>query len=140
MNNYRQVGVAIVWNSDRTKILIDRRLNKGRLAGYWEFPGGKVEPNESVVDCIAREIKEELGIEIAVGEHLITVNHDYGNQNGSQTAISLIVHQCQHLSGEPQPLECSAVKWVKLSELEQYNLPPANYQIVEALLTAAIYP
>jgi A/G-specific adenine glycosylase len=69
---HKIIGVAVIWN-DRGEILIDRRPQKGLLGGLWEFPGGKLEPEESIQDCIRREIQEELGITIAVQDHLITV-------------------------------------------------------------------
>jgi 8-oxo-dGTP diphosphatase len=128
---YRQIGVAIVWNPDRSHILIDRRLPKGRFASYWEFPGGKIEPGEDITACIQREIREEIGIEIAVEEYLIAINHDYDEG----LSVSLIVHNCLHISGEPQTLECAEVRWVTLEELDRFQLPPANYQIVQALRT-----
>lgn len=126
---YRQIGVAIVWNQARDRILIDRRLPKGRFASYWEFPGGKVEAGEDIAACIRREIREELGIEISVEDYLIAINHDYDED----LAVSLIVHNCLYLSGEPQPLECAEVRWVTLEELDSFQLPPANYAIVQAL-------
>jgi A/G-specific adenine glycosylase len=98
------------------------------LGGLWEFPGGKVEPGETIEACIAREIQEELGIEIAVGDHLITVDHAY-----SHFRVSLIVHHCRYLSGEPQPIECDEVRWVTLAELDQFPFPKANVQIIDAL-------
>lgn len=126
---YRQIGVAIVWNQAHDRILIDRRLPKGRFASYWEFPGGKVEDGEDIAACIRREIREELGIEIFVEDYLIAINRDYDED----LAVSLIVHNCLYLSGEPQPLECAEVRWVTLEELDSFLLPPANYAIVQAL-------
>ncbi|NJR64212.1 MAG: A/G-specific adenine glycosylase [Leptolyngbyaceae cyanobacterium CRU_2_3] len=62
---HKQIGVAVIWNNQGL-ILIDRRRQEGLLGGLWEFPGGKIEPGETVEACIKREIQEELGIEIAV--------------------------------------------------------------------------
>ena len=73
---HKIIGVAVIWN-DKEEILIDRRRSGGIMGGLWEFPGGKVEPSETVEDCIKREIYEELGIEIEVGKHLITIDHTY---------------------------------------------------------------
>ncbi len=125
---YRRIGVGVVWDRDRQFILIDRRLPEGELAGYWEFPGGKIEPNEDAIACIKRELKEELEIDVEVGNHLITINHEY-----ETLKVSLIVHQCIHLSGEPQAIACSEIRWVRVDELDSYQLPAANYQIVQAL-------
>jgi mutator protein MutT len=124
---HKIIGVAVIWN-DRRQILIDKRRHNGDMGGLWEFPGGKIEPGETVEECIAREIQEELGIKIEVGDRLITINHTYPNFQ-----VTLIVHHCHHLKGEPQPIECSEVRWVELSDLEKYAFPEANIQIIEAL-------
>jgi A/G-specific adenine glycosylase len=124
---HKSIGVAVILNS-QNQILIDRRRQEGLLGGLWEFPGGKIEPGETVEDCIHREIQEELGIEIAVGDRLITIDHTYTNFQ-----VTLNVHLCRHLSGEPQPLECDEICWVTLDEIEQYPFPKANLQIIEAL-------
>ncbi|MGQ9871195.1 A/G-specific adenine glycosylase [Leptodesmis sp.] len=121
------IGVAVIWN-DQQQILIDRRRQEGLLGGLWEFPGGKVEPDETIAACIQREIREELGIEIAVGDRLITVEHTY-----SHFHVSLNVHHCQYVSGEPQPIECDEVRWVTLAEIDQYPFPKANVEIIKAL-------
>ena len=125
---YRRIGVGVVWDRDRQRILIDRRLPEGELAGYWEFPGGKIEPHEDAATCIKRELLEELAINIEVGDHLITVDHEY-----QTLKVSLIVHHCIHVSGEPQAIACSEFLWVTVNDLETYQLPAANYQIVQAL-------
>ncbi|HLP90013.1 MAG TPA: 8-oxo-dGTP diphosphatase MutT [Nostocaceae cyanobacterium] len=124
---HKTIGVAVIWN-DQKQILIDRRLQKGVMGGLWEFPGGKLEPNETIQECIEREILEELGIKIAVGEHLITIDHTY-----SHLRVTLKVYHCQHLSGIPQALECEEVRWVSLNDLDQFHFPEANVQIIEAL-------
>jgi mutator protein MutT len=124
---YKQIGVAVIWN-DRAQILIDRRKLTGAMGGLWEFPGGKIEAGETVAECIVREIREELGIEITVGEHLISIDHTYPT-----FSLTLIVHNCHHLSGIPQPIECDEVKWVEVSELDNYQFPEANIQIIEII-------
>lgn len=121
------IGVAVIRN-DQGQILIDRRRQDGLLGGLWEFPGGKIEPGETIEECIAREIQEELGIEIEVGDRLITVNHAY-----THFRVTLNVHHCRHVSGEPQPIECDEVRWVSLDEIDQYPFPKANVDIIEAL-------
>ncbi len=124
---HKQIGVAVIYD-DEGHILIDRRKQEGLLGGLWEFPGGKIEPNETVEDCIKREIKEELDIEIAVNERLITVNHAY-----SHFKVTLNVFNCTHVSGVPQTIECDEVKWVTLDEIDSYPFPKANGQIIEAI-------
>ena len=98
------------------------------MGGLWEFPGGKVEAGETVVDCIVREIQEELAIEITVGEHLISIEHTYPTFQ-----ITLIVHHCQHIGGIPQPLESDEIRWVNSSDLDKYQFPAANKAIINAI-------
>lgn len=131
LKKYRRIGVGVVWDRDRQRILIDRRLPEGELAGYWEFPGGKIEPDEDAAACIKREVQEELAIEVEVGDHLITIDHEY-----ETLKVSLIVHHCQHITGEPQAIACSEILWVTVDDLDRYQLPAANYQIVQALRNA----
>ncbi|HAC62765.1 MAG TPA: 8-oxo-dGTP diphosphatase MutT [Cyanothece sp. UBA12306] len=124
---HEKIGVGVIYNNEE-KILIDRRLEQGLLGGLWEFPGGKIEANETVEDCIKREILEEIAIEIAVKEHLITLEHTY-----SHFKVTLIVHRCRHLSGEPQPIECQEIRWVTLDEIDNFTFPQANSKIIEVL-------
>ncbi|MBE9033385.1 8-oxo-dGTP diphosphatase MutT [filamentous cyanobacterium LEGE 11480] len=124
---HKIIGVAVIWN-DAGKILIDRRKPGGKMGGLWEFPGGKVEPGESIETCVAREVQEELGIEIAVGDSLMAIEHDY-----TDFKVTLNVHHCQHLSGEPQMIECDAIEWVTPAELDQFTFPEANGVIIKAL-------
>lgn len=124
---HKIIGVAVIWDTNGN-ILIDRRKPEGLLGGLWEFPGGKVEPGETIPDCIQREIQEELGIVIAVEEKLMTIDHAY-----THFKVTLNVHHCRHVSGESQTLECDEIKWVTLAELDQYPFPKANLQIIQAL-------
>jgi 8-oxo-dGTP diphosphatase len=128
---YRRIGVGVIWNSDRTKILIDRRLPEGNFADFWEFPGGKIELNESAIACIEREIKEELDIDVEVGSHLITLDYEY-----ESVIVTLIVHHCQMRDfNQPiQAIACTEVAWVKLADLASYHFPAANYQIIKTIL------
>lgn len=124
---HKQIGVAVIWN-ERGQILIDRRRPEGLMGGMWEFPGGKIEANETVQDCIKREIREELAIEIEVEEHLITIDHAY-----THFQVTLNVYHCRYLSGEPQPLVCDEIRWVTLEEINQFPFPEANTEIIRAL-------
>jgi A/G-specific adenine glycosylase len=128
---YKRIGVAVI-RDDRGLILIDRRPEKGLLGGLWEFPGGKIEPNETVTECIQREIKEEIDIEIEVNDHLITIDHAY-----THFRVNLQVYNCRYLSGEPKAIECEEIRWVTLAEIENYPFPKANLQIIEALKAQA---
>ena len=123
---HKVIGVAVIWSGQR--ILIDRRKAEGLLGGLWEFPGGKVEPGETIEQCIKREIQEELAIDIEVGDRLIVVDHTY-----THFRVTLNVHQCRHISGEPQAIECDEIRWVTIDELSEFPFPKANLKIIEAL-------
>ncbi|MBV6624003.1 MAG: 8-oxo-dGTP diphosphatase MutT [Rivularia sp. (in: Bacteria)] len=124
---HKIIGVAVIWN-DKQQILIDRRRQQGAMGGLWEFPGGKIEPGETVEQCIKREIDEELAIDVEVAEHLITIDYTY-----TDLRVTLNVHECSHIKGVPQTLECDEIRWVSLEELDKFNFPAANFQIIAAL-------
>jgi 8-oxo-dGTP diphosphatase len=124
---HKRIGAAIIWNQSG-QVLIDKRKAGGAMGGLWEFPGGKIEPGETVAECIIREIREELAIEITVGEHLISIEHIYATFQ-----ITLIAHHCQHISGTPQPIESDEIRWVNVGDLAGYQFPAANLAIIEAL-------
>jgi 8-oxo-dGTP diphosphatase len=124
---HKQIGVAAIWNQTG-QILIDRRKVGGTMGGLWEFPGGKIEPGETVEACIAREIREELAIEITVGDRLISIEHTYPTFH-----LTLTVHHCQHISGVPQPIESEEIRWVNIGDLNNYQFPAANIAIINAL-------
>ncbi len=124
---HKRIGVAVIWNQ-AGQILIDRRKIGGTMGGLWEFPGGKIEPGETVEACIVREIQEELAIEITVGTQLISIEHTYPTFH-----LTLTVHHCQHISGVPQPIESEEIRWVNVDDLDNYQFPAANIAIINAL-------
>ena len=125
---FQVIGIGVVINT-AGEVLIDQRLEEGLLGGMWEFPGGKQEPGEPIEACIARELMEELGIEVSVGEGLITVDHAYSHKK-----LQFVVHLCRWISGEPQPLASQQVRWVRPEQLKDYPFPAANARIIDALL------
>ena len=125
---FQVIGVGVVINA-AGEVLIDQRLEEGLLGGMWEFPGGKQEQGETIETCIARELKEELGIAVTVGDELITVDHAYSHKK-----LRFVVHLCTWISGEPQPLASQQVRWVRPDDLGNYAFPAANARIIEALL------
>ena len=125
---FQVIGVGVVLN-EAGEVLIDQRLNEGLLGGLWEFPGGKQEPGEAIVQTIARELQEELAIEVSVGEELISLDHAYSHKK-----LRFVVHLCQWQKGEPQPLASQQVRWVRPESLANYPFPAANARIIAALL------
>ena len=121
------IGLGIVFNQEG-HVLIDQRLKNVSMGGMWEFPGGKQERHESIAETIAREIKEELLIEVNVGVELISFDHLYTNKK-----LHFIVHICEWIGGSPKPLSCQQFKWVALQDLDQFPFPAANKKIIEKL-------
>ena len=94
------------------RYLMSRRLNDAHLAGWWEFPGGKVEPGESPHDALRRELKEELDIEVNVGPIFAVGHHLYSDRE-----VILLVYEVVHLSGEPRCLGVSEYAWLAPEDL-----------------------
>jgi len=109
-------------------ILITQRLANAHLGGLWEFPGGKRETGETFKQCLARELREELGIEVNVGELFEEITHVYADKS-----VRLKFFLCKLLEGEPQPLGCATVKWASKPELADYNFPAADARLLDKL-------
>ena len=120
------VSAALIFHNG--KLLITQRRADAHLGGLWEFPGGKREAGETFEQCLVREIREELGVEISVGELFEGIRHDY-----PEKSVHLKFFTCQLLSGEPQPLDCAAVKWIEKSGLTAHEFPAADAQLLEKL-------
>jgi len=121
------VTCAIILKDD--KVLICQRSDKMRLPFKWEFPGGKVEANESLEACIVREIKEELNIDIQILEAYTPVIHGY-----SDFVLTLYPFICNFIKGELYPAEHAQAIWATLTELPQYDWAEADLPIVKELL------
>ena len=121
------VAVGVVLD-DAKRILITRRANNTHQGGLWEFPGGKVEVGESLEVALARELSEELGIEIKRTSPLLEVHHDYGDKR-----VLLDVHVVWEFSGKAQGLENQPLAWVSADRLMDYRFPAANTPIISAV-------
>ena len=110
------------------KLLITQRHIDGHLGGLWEFPGGKREPNESFQECLARELGEELGIEVLVGELVESVTHEY-----PEKTVHLRFFRCEWTRHEPQTLGCVALRWVEAAQLKDYAFPSADARLLDKL-------
>ena len=118
-----EVTAAVIRN--RGKILITQRPEKGLLGGLWEFPGGKQKKGESLEACLKREIEEELGIEITVGEPFMKVKHAY-----SHFKITLHPFFCRRRKGRIQKIGIKDFRWVKPEELDRYAFPRADRRVI----------
>lgn len=121
------VAIGIVWKSGR--ILIDQRPENGLLGGLWEFPGGKQERGETLEQCVIREIREEMAIDVRVQGPFLTVQHAY-----SHFRITLHSFQCQYVDGVPKPKTSINWRWVSPGQLKRFPFPSANKKILDALL------
>lgn len=125
-NKIIEVSAALIFRDG--KLLITQRHAKSHLGSLWEFPGGKREASETFEQCLAREIREELGMEISVANLFEEILHDY-----PEKSVRLKFFTCKILSGEPQPLDCTAVKWVTKTELANFDFPAADAQLLQKL-------
>ncbi len=107
------------------KLLITQRLADAHLGGLWEFPGGKREAGESFEACLARELQEELGIEVEVRELVESITHTY-----PEKTVHLRFFRCAWQRHEAQALGCSAFKWVSQDELRRYSFPAADARLL----------
>jgi A/G-specific adenine glycosylase len=101
----------------RNCVLLSKRPANGLLGGLWEFPGGKQEPGETLPECLARELMEELGIEVQVGAEIGIFKHAY-----SHFKVILHAFECNSVEGEPRPLASEALEWVDVDRLGDYAM------------------
>ena len=111
------------------KILIAQRAKKDDLCGKWEFPGGKMEPEETEQECLKRELFEELSIEAEIGEYFCSINFEYHG-----IPMELLAYFVPSFSNECILYEHKEIKWVEKSELLFYDVPSPNKLIIAKLL------
>jgi 8-oxo-dGTP diphosphatase len=122
------VAAALV-QADKT-VLVQQRPAGKQLAGLWEFPGGKIEAGESPEAALVRELREELGIEVAA-EALSPVT--FASEALAGRHLILMLYAARTWSGEPQALEADALRWVTPAEMAALPMPPADVPLVAAL-------
>ena len=120
-------GVAVIRRG--RMFLIAQRKEGDSFGSFWEFPGGKKNPEETFEECVVREIQEELGITVAVEKKFMEITREYKDKT-----IWLNFYLCSHVSGDPQPLDCQKVQWADVAELSRFQFPPANEVVIDRLL------
>lgn len=123
---YYDVTAAVI--RKRGKLLIAQRRSGDMLGGLWEFPGGKCQDGETLPACLRREIKEELGITIEVGEKIVAVKHAY-----THFKITLHAFACRHVAGRVRAVGVADWHWVTPDELDAFAFPVTDQKIIAAL-------
>lgn len=121
------VLAGIIKYNDR--ILISKRYEKELNIYKWEFPGGKLEENEGLKDCLKREIKEELNLDINVGEIFEVVYHRYSDKD-----VLILSYLCQSDTDRAEAIECEEYRWIRIDELKLYDFLDADKSIVDKML------
>jgi 8-oxo-dGTP diphosphatase len=123
------VTAAVIEHDNR--FLVTRRQQGVHLEGYWEFPGGKCHAGESLAECLARELKEELDVDARIGDEVFTTRHTYPEQQ-----VELHFFRCA-LLGEPRPQMGQEMRWVPRAKLAALEFPPADAELIRILSRSA---
>ncbi len=121
-----EVGAALIFKNGQ--FLITQRLESDSFGGYWELPGGKKEPTESLEECVLRELKEELDIVVEIRHFFRILTYHY-----PQRSVRLNIFFCSHKDGEPKTIECQAFAWVDPKDLPTYRFPEADQTLIQEL-------
>jgi 8-oxo-dGTP diphosphatase len=121
-----EVAVGLICHQGR--YLIAKRKPGVHLAGFWEFPGGKREPGETLEECLQRELFEELSVRIDVPVPFQIIRHEY-----PEKTVELHFFRCAIETGLVAPLDCAEIRWVYPSEMQDFQFPPADRPIIDAL-------
>jgi 8-oxo-dGTP diphosphatase len=127
MSKLIRVTAAIIERDG--KILLAKRKKDDPLKGKWEFPGGKIEGNESPEDCLRRELHEELGIDVKVGAFLCSSTFAY-----EHIAVDLLVYRIESFTGDATAYDHAELAWVAPSDLRNYEMPAADKPVIDKLV------
>ena len=123
------IGILVRLIDGRPHLLVTRRKADVVLAGYWEFPGGKIEPGEDPRQCVAREFVEEVNLQVTVGEELPAIEYTYPHGH-----VRLHPFLCEWSAGEPENRHVVEHRWIPPAELTRYEFPPANATLIAGLM------
>ncbi|MCX6355306.1 MAG: (deoxy)nucleoside triphosphate pyrophosphohydrolase [Candidatus Aureabacteria bacterium] len=120
------------------KVLVAQRKPDSTLEPLkWEFPGGKIEFGEDPRVCLTREIKEEMGFDIEVANIFEVASHNY-HKGGEVYHVLLLCYLCDHLRGEPSPLDCNDVRWVGRDEIMSFDFAAADVAVAEKVRSSVL--
>ena len=123
-----RVAVAVITDTKR-RILITQRPIGTSHAGFWEFPGGKLEVDESAISALCREVKEEVGLDVVAYEYLGEVSHTYPSYE-----VTLLIYHVHGYEGVATCLEAQmGMRWVDFKSLSQYTFPEANLDVIKLI-------
>lgn len=122
------VAVAVIINSN-SEILIAKRHQHLHQGGKWEFPGGKIEADESVETAIVRELKEEVALDVHSVLPMMVLDFDYGDKQ-----VTLHICKVVNFSGQALGAEQQEIRWIAVSDLNNYQFPEANQPIIDSLI------
>jgi 8-oxo-dGTP diphosphatase len=122
------VVIGIIINTEN-KLLLNKRKKNTTLSGYWEFPGGKIKPNETPDQALSRELFEELGIKIGTTDPLDSIEYQYAVHD-----VVLLPFRIIDYTGKPKGLEGQELMWCSFNQLQNVNILPANRFLIERLL------
>lgn len=121
-----EVSAGLVFRDGR--LLIAQRRQQDHLGGLWEFPGGKRHAGESDEECLRRELREELGIEVEIGALVETIIHEYPGK-----VVRLKFFRCDWQRNEPQAIGCQDFAWIERGQLADYPFPEADQRLLRRL-------
>jgi mutator protein MutT len=119
------VAAAIIERDGR--LLVTKRQKGVHLEDYWEFPGGKCDAGETIADCLTRELREELAVDVHVDAEVLSTSHAYDDR-----VVELHFLRCR-LEGDPQPLIAQDMRWVPRAQLKDLQFPPADQELIQML-------
>lgn len=129
----KRIDVAIAVIQRRGQILVCQRKKNDTFGGFWEFPGGKREAGETLHQCLLRELREELDLDVTIGPALPAITHDYPTAK-----LTLHPFLCHHTNGEPKLIECQQAIWIDPRRLRKFRFPPANEALIDEVIRTTI--
>ncbi|MBN2599202.1 MAG: (deoxy)nucleoside triphosphate pyrophosphohydrolase [Candidatus Thermoplasmatota archaeon] len=133
METKQNIGTAGIIRKDKKLLIAQRKKDSWMEPNKWEFPGGKVEPNETYEDCLMREIQEELGITITIDRFFMKTTHTY-MKNNEEFPVTLWVFLADWKEGDLRNIDCQDSKWIDTNELKNFDFAAADIAIVNKFL------